>query len=62
MTLPKDWVELNFDRNLRAEAIRRAKGRDKDNERRFVRRPPGNSREDEPPPVELWDIKGNIKP
>jgi hypothetical protein len=57
VTLPKDWVELNFDRNLRAEAIKRAKGRDNDNERRFVRIPPGNSREDEPP-VELRDIKG----
>jgi hypothetical protein len=54
--LPTNWVELNFDKRLRKEAMNRALGR-QSQIKIFVRVPVGDSRTDEPPP-HLRDKKG----
>jgi hypothetical protein len=54
VSLPTEWVNLNFDITLREEAIKRAEGTNKE-ERRYVRVPPGDSRDDDPP-LSIRDI------
>jgi hypothetical protein len=58
VTLPKEWVELNFDPLLRKEAKDRAEGTKRKEEDMYVRVQPGDSRTDDPP-IELRDKKGN---
>ena len=55
VSLPSEWVELNFDEGLLDEALKRA--RDKQHELSFVRLPPGDSRLDDPP-LQIRDTKG----
>lgn len=55
VSLPLEWVQLNFDPGLLAEALSR--GTNDPNEIRFVRLPPGDSRLDDPP-VPIRDVSG----
>jgi hypothetical protein len=53
VSLPTEWVILNFDTSILKEATRRArmvtKGTKKKNEDKFVTLPVGDSRDDDPP-------------
>ena len=56
VSLPREWVDQNFDKKIRAEAIRRATSTRVLHQ--FIKIPPGDSREDDPP-MELRHTKGN---
>ena len=54
VSLPKPWVELNFSKKLREEAIELATSGSRE---RFLVLPPGDSRPDDPP-IRLRDSRG----
>jgi hypothetical protein len=55
VSLPREWVEQNFDKKIRAQAIQRATSKQVLNQ--FIKIPPGDSRDDDPP-IKLRHTKG----
>ena len=57
VSLPTPWVEQNFELSLRNEALERGTSLPNNEARRFVRIPPGDARDDDPP-VQLRSTSG----